>query len=76
MGDDTVDPVEAAIDIIARYILWQITDIESVSWEDYRELGEHDFDRILDRVEELSPPCPDLHDRQDAYEFLAKRGLQ
>jgi hypothetical protein len=64
-------PHDESIDLMAQYILWQLVDIERVQWEDYPELGQYDFERILERVEEIMPKCPDLHDRRDAYEHLS-----
>lgn len=72
MAED-VTPLDSAIDILARYMLWQLVDVERVRWEDSPELGEWDFERIVARIQELAPPCPDLHERQDAYEFLSHR---
>lgn len=69
---DPQTPHDESIDLMARYILWRLVDIERVKWEDYPELGEYDFERILERVEDLSPECPDLHDRQEAYEYLSR----
>lgn len=70
---DEQTPVESSIDLMARYMLWQLVDVERVRWENYPELGEHDFERIIERIEQIAPPCPDMHERQAAYEFLSNR---
>lgn len=65
-------PHEQSIDLMARYLIWQQVDVEKIRWEDFPEIGEFDWERIADRFEELAPECPDMHERQDAYEYLTR----
>ena len=64
-------PHEAAIDTMARYLLWQLVDVEAIEWGDWPLIGEYDWERIADRVEALAPKGPDMRDRQDSYEYLS-----
>lgn len=73
MTDDESPQVQKAIDVLAQYALWRITDEEDVLHEDFPELGEYDFERLTEAVSRILPVCPDLWERQQATEYLAKR---
>jgi len=74
MSDETESPqVQEAIDVMAQYAIWRQFDVENILWEDYPELGEYDFTRMVEAAERLQPKCPDLHERRDSYEYLSNR---
>ena len=57
--------VTEAVDVVARWAL-------SLSWEDFPEIGEHDWDAIAARAAAIVD-CPSVDEYEAAYEFLAAR---
>lgn len=59
---------EKAIEIVARQALAEA--VEDLAWEDYPEIGEHDWERVLDAAADLAQyPVGYLA----AYELLEAR---
>lgn len=72
------EKLKAAIDTIARYVLAEALDYaishDGVLWEDYGELGEHDFDKIVVRAGQIADSIrPSDEAYEPAYEHLAER---
>lgn len=70
---------EQAIDVIARRVVHLLLTApvggsEDIAlWEDYPEIGEHDWDRVIDRAKVLAPPNPDADEYTAAYAHLSAR---
>lgn len=68
---------EEAIDVIAWHVLGQavIRGAADSEWEDYPDIGEHDWEKIAAKVDHLAEIFPfDAQDRFDqAYELLADK---
>jgi hypothetical protein len=60
--------VQAAIDTIARAIIASAAE-DAGEWEDWPEVGEHDWNRVLEAVKRLAP-WPDDAERSAAYQLL------
>lgn len=74
-ADDESPVVQECIDIVARFVAWQIFDPERASWEDYPEIGEYDWERVL-RAVEVYTTIPPLRDTvASARKYLAKRAI-
>lgn len=73
VNEDESPVVQDCIDIVAKQIAWKLFDPERALWEDYPEIGEFDWYRIVSAVEKLSPIPPDLTEYLDAHNFLAWR---
>lgn len=44
---------DAAIDVVARHAIAAI--VLQISWEDYPEIGEHDWDRLIEHLDAIAP---------------------
>jgi len=60
--------VAAAIDTVAQAVLYDAA--QKVEWGDYPEIGENDWQDVIDRLDELAPH-PDGY--LEAYDLLEKR---
>ena len=71
------EPSAIAIDVVAREALWLLLNDSDLSeyilWEDYPEIGEFDFDYVLERVREIAPQRPLEATFRAAYATLAAR---
>lgn len=73
MDDETVQ----AIETVARRVLFVLVDTEYYGadvWEDFPEIGEHDWDRVVDQARALVGglnPSGSLY--ADAYAHLKSR---
>lgn len=66
--------VEEAINVIARVILGKaVADARDDGWQDYPELGEYDWDRVVERAKEIAAD-PSFDEFEAAYDFLTNRG--
>lgn len=66
--------VEQAIDTVARRYVARRLALADIGWEDFADIGEHDWDRVVDRATELIKEL----DRgqgpyEAAYELLKRR---
>lgn len=57
-----------ALDIVARRVIADATD--GIKWEDYPDIGEHDWDRVTERVVDLAPD-PGGERFEKAYALLS-----
>jgi hypothetical protein len=63
---------EFAIEVVARMAMFNALD--KIEWSDYPDIGEHDWQQVLDRIEVLGcawKPMDD--DYAEAYAFLESR---
>lgn len=62
---------EEAIEIIAHHVVVQGASrfVETHGWEAYPDIGEHDWNRVVEKVVELTPDV----DFDEAYRVLSKR---
>lgn len=72
--------LQSAIDAVARRIVRRVVrdaieiQVAAFEWEDYPEIGESDWERVLDRAEEISSrAAPSNGEYEAAYKFLADR---
>jgi hypothetical protein len=71
-----VDEAAAAIDTVARYIVARsyggpANIVVEIDWSDYPEIGEHDWQAVLDRANKLVTDLrPDEETYQQAYRLL------
>lgn len=72
-GEGESENVQKSIDVVARQIAFRIFDPERALWEDYPEIGEDDWERVVAAVEALTPIPPDMHEYRSSYEYLAGR---
>ena len=65
---------DEAIELVATSFIESCLDADfrAIGWEDYPEIGEHDWDRVIDRVAALTPEV-DLEELSEALRFLAER---
>lgn len=74
-----VDEAAAAIATVARYIVARsyggpAATVVEIDWSDYPEIGEHDWQAVLDRANELVTAMrPDEETYQQAYRLLTDR---
>ena len=62
--------VEEAVNVVAR---WIIADrLRDVEWGDYPEIGEYDWERVIDRMDEIAGGTS-VTEFEAAYEFLVAR---
>ena len=61
---------EEAIAIVAERALWAAA--QEIEWADYGDIGEHDWDRVLEEIDRRSE-APNLDLYQEAYDHLAAR---
>lgn len=66
--------VEIAVDIVARHVIARMTDMyeQGEQWENYPEVGQFDWERVENRVGQLTQ-YPDENDYKAAYAFLVAR---
>jgi len=71
--DTATAKVRAAINVIARQVLWAAADDEPLGWwENYPEIGEDDWSAVMNEISDLTPPpAPDVVEA--AYELLKMR---
>lgn len=66
-----------AIDVIAKQAIKSATDDHpgyAVSWENYPEIGEEDWARVVERIDELTGlMAPDQAQFEAAYDYLTER---
>jgi hypothetical protein len=67
-----------AIDTLARQCVADViesnTDATELGWESYPEVGEQDWEAIVDRVRQVAKSIqPSIFQRNAAYEFLSAR---
>lgn len=66
-----------AIDVIAKQAIKAATDDSpgyTVSWENYPEIGENDWARVVERVDEITALiAPDQPEFEAAYDYLMDR---
>lgn len=70
------DRLAVALDIVAERVAAHLADPELLGdlWGDeYPEIGEHDWDRICERVRGLIPAGPSADAYAAAYEYLESR---
>lgn len=65
--------VQESINTVARHIAFRIFDPERAMWEDYPEIGEDDWERVVAAMEALTPIPPDTHEYWSSYDYLAGR---
>lgn len=65
---------DEAIDVVAKSFIESCLDPEfrAIGWEDYPEIGEHDWDRVIDRLADLTPKV-DLEELGAALLLLGAR---
>lgn len=70
--DTAARTTQWAVEVVARMAIFNV--LGEVEWQDYPEIGEHDWQEVLDRVEvigcALKPPTDDY---TEAYAFLEAR---
>lgn len=71
--EENLPGLRSAIDVVARMIAWRISDPERALWEEYPDIGEHDWERIMKVVENLIGEPPDLAEFKDSIEYLSQR---
>jgi hypothetical protein len=65
--------VEAAIDVVARHVIAGLVDTYGGGeWESVPDVGEHDWQRISKRLDELAP-FPGPAEYESAYALLSSR---
>lgn len=62
----------SAIDVVARQVLNSLVLNAPDQWEFYPEIGEHDFERVMDRVMEMAFP-PSIDEFRASYSLLEGR---
>lgn len=68
------DPVAVAVDTVARRAVSRATGSDTIEWEDFPEIGEHDWERVLDRVSDLADALdPPDAEYDTAYLLLQQR---
>lgn len=63
--------VSEAVDVVARWAIDLLLN-DSLNWEDFPDIGEHDFEVVRKRAEVIAD-CPSLDEYRAAYEYLASR---
>lgn len=63
------------INVIARWALHNamVTFVEDEGWEAVPDIGEYDYDRVVECMAELLPPDVTFAEFEVAYKFLADR---
>lgn len=70
----TGDPTDNAVDVIARHCLsvLALSAKPDDAWEDYPDIGEHDWARVILRMASLAP-IPEIEEYRQAYDHLRLR---
>lgn len=73
--------VDDALDIIAKRCIANLIEHDkggngSTQWEDWPEIGEQDWSRVLERMDELVPDDPAGDKVKQAYATLAARAVR
>lgn len=71
--EENLPGLRSAIDVVARMIAWRISDPERADWEDYPDIGEHDWERVIARVHDLVGAPSDITEFKDSLEYLRRR---
>jgi hypothetical protein len=62
-----------AIKIVARQVLADVAEYAAEQWEEYPEIGEHDWDAVVTEVVRLAPVDATSTDFVEAYSLLESR---
>jgi len=75
VGQQLEVQVQAAVDVLARSVLRRICeDWAEEGWElHFPDIGQYDYERIVDRIKERLPRDVTMSEFKMAYEFLADR---
>jgi hypothetical protein len=81
MADIEPMRVDDALDIIAKRCIANLIEHDkggngSTQWEDWPEIGEDDWFRVLQRMDELVPDDPSRDKVKQAYATLAARAVR
>lgn len=68
----TESNLDKALTVIAQQVLAHLSEAAKYEWENYPEVGEFDWDAVLDKVADLAS-FPDADDYRTAYNLLATR---
>ena len=64
--------VDFAVEVVARMAMFNALD--KIEWEDYPDIGEHDWQQVLDRIEVMGCGLkPTDDDYAEAYALLESR---
>lgn len=80
MSDPTTDEIArgfiiliVAEEVIGRYL----ADVEFAEWEDFGDIGEYNWDRVLEAVKEKAKAIrPSTEEFEAAYKWLSDRATQ
>lgn len=68
---------DQALRIVAARALWQLLETDRsyshTDWGDYPDIGEYDWYRVLELMDELTPDNPTSENFDAAYTVLAAR---
>lgn len=64
---------EAALKTVARAVAARLLAAVGDGWEDYADLGEHDWGRVCEIVCDMMPLCGPVSEFQAAYQRLAAK---
>lgn len=66
--------VEEAIEVVAREVVFRALVLEEAyEWEDFPEIGQHDWDRVVIEIGQLAREVQDGGRFDEAYKLLAER---
>lgn len=65
------DEVQRAIEVVAAFALANYA-TEIADWEDFPEVGEHDWERVVEEMRRLAP-FPERGSFERAYKILEER---
>ena len=75
MGEAIQRELDKSLNDMASWLLWSAFEnwIESPGWEDMPEIGEYDFDRIIEAAQKLLPPDITAVRYEAVLEYFAQR---
>ncbi len=71
MGENPDEVYAQNVRIVACQVIQ--TALERVDWEDFPDLGEHDWSEVYKTAQELLSPWPLTESYQAAYDWLSTR---
>ena len=69
------DELDKSLNDMASWLLWSALEnlVDRTAWEDTPEIGEYDFDRIIEAAQKLLPPDITAVRYEAVLEYFAQR---
>jgi hypothetical protein len=68
--NDANEELDVALERLAQQVVYNA--VQDVEWESYPEIGEHDWERVCERLGRMARPV-NILDYREAYALLERR---